>query len=164
MIDSIRRFFESKIANEEEKEEQSSSVNRLDLACAALLIEVMKSDYELDQRETDEFLAVLKATFELDDDDVNELAELAEKEALDATSLYEFTKLINDGYDYQQKLSLIKNMWRIAFSDDELDKYEEHLIRRVSELIYISHSDFIRTKLNVRSSKESRKDSGSSIS
>jgi uncharacterized tellurite resistance protein B-like protein len=162
MIDSIRRFFESKIANE--KEEQSSSVNRLDLACAALLIEVMKSDYELDQRETDEFLAVLKATFELDDDDVNELAELAEKEALDATSLYEFTKLINDGYDYQQKLSLIKNMWRIAFSDDELDKYEEHLIRRVSELIYISHSDFIRTKLNVRSSKESRKDSGSSIS
>jgi uncharacterized tellurite resistance protein B-like protein len=162
MIDSIRRFFESKIANE--KEEQSSSVHRLDLACAALLIEVMKSDYELDQRETDEFLAVLKATFELDDDDVNELAELAEKEALDATSLYEFTKLINDGYDYQQKLSLIKNMWRIAFSDDELDKYEEHLIRRVSELIYISHSDFIRTKLNVRSSKESRKDSGSSIS
>lgn len=162
MIDSIRRFFESKIANEEE--EQSSSVNRLDLACAALLIEVMKSDYELDQRETDEFLAVLKATFELDDDDVNELAELAEKEALDATSLYEFTKLINDGYDYQQKLSLIENMWRIAFSDDELDKYEEHLIRRVSELIYISHSDFIRTKLNVRSSKESRKDSGSSIS
>jgi uncharacterized tellurite resistance protein B-like protein len=148
MIRSIRNFFESKITPE--KEERSSGVNSLDLACAALLIEVIKSDHELDQRETNEFLSVLKATFEIDADDLNELAELAEKEAHDATSLYEFTRLINDGYDYPKKMLLIENMWRIAFSDDDLDKYEEHLIRRVSELIYISHSDFIRTKLNVR--------------
>jgi|TARA_B110000263_G_C15006249_1_gene372898 uncharacterized tellurite resistance protein B-like protein len=148
MISSIRNFFESKIIPE--KEEQGSGVNSLDLACAALLIEVIKSDHELDQRETNEFLAVLRTTFEIDNDDLNELAELAEKEAHDATSLYEFTRLINDGYDYPKKMLLIENMWRIAFSDDELDKYEEHLIRRVSELIYISHSDFIRTKLNVR--------------
>jgi uncharacterized tellurite resistance protein B-like protein len=41
-------------------------------------------------------------------------------------------------------------MWRIAFSDKRLDKYEDHLIRKVSELIYVSHSDFIKTKLKVR--------------
>ena len=64
--------------------------------------------------------------------------------------LYEFTKLINDSYDYEQKVELIENMWRIAFSDKRLDKYEDHLIRKVSELIYVSHSDFIKTKLKVR--------------
>ena len=74
----------------------------------------------------------------------------AEAQASQATSLYEFTRLINDEYDYDEKLRLIENMWRIAFSDDELDKYEEHLIRKVSELIYVSHSDFIRLKLKVR--------------
>jgi uncharacterized tellurite resistance protein B-like protein len=58
--------------------------------------------------------------------------------------------LINDSYDYEQKIELIENMWRIAFSDKRLDKYEDHLIRKVSELIYVSHSDFIKTKLKIR--------------
>jgi uncharacterized tellurite resistance protein B-like protein len=76
---------------------------------------------------------------------------LAKEQAHEATSLYEFTRLINDNYDPAQKIALIENMWRIAFSDERLDKYEDNLIRKISELIYVSHSDFIRTKLKVRS-------------
>ena len=76
--------------------------------------------------------------------------ELAQTQAKEATSLYEFTRLINDDYDYKQKVELIENMWRIAFSDNNLDKYEDHLIRKISDLIYVSHSDFIKAKLKVR--------------
>ena len=86
------------------------------------------------------------------EEDITSLQQLAEDEARQATSLYEFTRLINDHYDYAQKCALIENMWRVAFSDERLDKYEEHLIRRIAELIYVSHSDFIRTKLKVRDS------------
>ena len=78
------------------------------------------------------------------------MVELAENQAKEATSLYEFTSLINSDYDYSQKVGLIENMWRIAFSDNNLDKYEDHLIRKISDLIYVSHSDFIRAKLKVR--------------
>ena len=125
-------------------------MSRVDLTCAALLVEVMNSDHELDEREHQEFMAVLQQSYNIAESDLEELTQLAKDEAFEATSLYEFTKLINDSYDYEQKVGLIENMWRIAFSDKRLDKYEDHLIRKVSELIYVSHSDFIKTKLKVR--------------
>ncbi|MBL4573313.1 MAG: TerB family tellurite resistance protein [Gammaproteobacteria bacterium] len=150
MIEAIKSFFENKLAKKNQEEAPSSVVSRVDLTCAALLVEVMNSDHELDEREHQEFMAVLQKSYNIAESDLAELTQLAKDEAYEATSLYEFTKLINDSYDYEQKVGLIENMWRIAFSDKRLDKYEDHLIRKVSELIYVSHSDFIKTKLKVR--------------
>jgi len=150
VIESIKSFFENKLTKKEEEEAPSSAMSRVDLTCAALLVEVMNSDHELDEREHQEFMAVLQQSYNIAESDLEELIQLAKDEAFEATSLYEFTKLINDSYDYEQKVELIENMWRIAFSDKRLDKYEDHLIRKVSELIYVSHSDFIKTKLKVR--------------
>ena len=150
MIESIKSFFEKNLTKKEEEEAPSSAMSRVDLTCAALLVEVMNSDHELDEREHQEFMAVLQQSYNIAEADLEELIQLAKDEAFEATSLYEFTKLINDSYDYEQKIELIENMWRIAFSDKRLDKYEDHLIRKVSELIYVSHSDFIKTKIKVR--------------
>jgi uncharacterized tellurite resistance protein B-like protein len=150
VIESIKSFFEKKLTKKEEEEAPSSAMSRVDLTCAALLVEVMNSDHELDECEHQEFMAVLQQSYNIAESDLEELIQLAKDEAFEATSLYEFTKLINDNYDYEQKVELIENMWRIAFSDKRLDKYEDHLIRKVSELIYVSHSDFIKTKIKVR--------------
>jgi len=150
MINTIKSFFESRLATQEQ--DPRSLQENTNLACAALLIEVINSDHQLDERESEELLAVLQESLQVSDDDLHQLAELAEQQAKEATSLYEFTRLINDNFDYDKKCDLIENMWRIAFSDEQLDKYEEALIRRVAELIYVSHSDFIRTKLKVRDS------------
>ena len=150
MIESIKSFFEKKLIKKEKEEATSTAMSRVDLTCAALLVEVMNSDHELDEREHQEFMAVLQQSYNIAESDLEELTQLAKDETVEATSLYEFTKLINDSYDYEQKVELIENMWRIAFSDKRLDKYEDHLIRKVSELIYVSHSDFIKTKLKVR--------------
>lgn len=150
MLNSIKAFFEEKLANDSEPENQLAS--KAELACAALLIEVINSDQELDEREMEEFLALLQSSLNIPEDDLKEMVRLAEEEARHATSLYEFTRLINDEYDYAQKMNLVENMWRIAFSDDQLDKYEEALIRKVADLIYVSHSDFIKTKLTARDS------------
>jgi len=150
VIELIKNFFEEKLTKNDEEETTGSVMNRIDLASAALLIEVMNSDHELDEREHQEFMTVLQQSYNIAESDLAELTQLAKDEAFEATSLYEFTKLINESYDYQQKVALIENMWRIAFSDKRLDKYEDHLIRKVAELIYVSHSDFIKTKLKVR--------------
>ncbi len=148
MLKSIKSYFEEKLKQEED--DNGVSATSSNLASAALLIEVMKSDHELDQRETDEFMTLLQESLDIPPEELQTMRNLAEEEAQQATSLYEFTRLINDEYNYEQKVQLIENMWRIAFSDEELDKYEEHLIRKVSELIYVSHSDFIKAKLKVR--------------
>ena len=149
MLNSIRQFFENKLVNKEE-EPTSSSIAKTDLACAALLIEVINSDHKLEEQETQAFFSVLQNNLNIPGEDIDELVELAENQAKEATSLYEFTSLINSDYYYSQMVGLIENMWRIAFSDNNLDKYEDHLIRKISDLIYVSHSDFIRAKLKVR--------------
>ena len=151
MLNSIKSFFEEKIQQKDDQDD-NSLVSQTDLACAALLIEVINSDHELDDRETAAFLEVLQSNLNIPEEELKEIVKLAEAQAHQATSLYEFTRLINDEYDYPQKLKLVENMWRIAFSDKELDKYEEHLIRKVSELIYVSHGDFIKAKLQARDS------------
>lgn len=151
MLNSIKTFFEEKL-QKQESQDSESIVSQTQLACAALLIEVINSDHELDERETEAFLELLQSSLDIPEDDLKEIVKLAEAQAHQATSLYEFTRLINDEYDYDQKLGLVENMWRIAFSDKELDKYEEALIRKVSELIYVSHSDFIKMKLQARDS------------
>ncbi|MEQ9070316.1 MAG: TerB family tellurite resistance protein, partial [Gimesia chilikensis] len=120
----------------------------------ALLIEVIKADHDLDERETNKFLDVLKDSYNIPQAELQNLKTLAEAESRQATSLYQFTKLINEHYDYEEKVALIGNMWKIAFSDEEIDRYEDHLIRKISELIYVSHSDFIRSKHNARGTAE----------
>ena len=149
MLKTIKSFFEEKLSTTNQTD-TTSKVSKTDLACAALLIEVINSDHSLDDRETEEFLQVLQSSLNIPEDDLQEMVQLAQAQSNQATSLYEFTRLINDEYDYAQKLALISNMWRIAFSDEELDKYEEGLIRKVADLIYVAHSDFIKTKLEAK--------------
>lgn len=120
--------------------------HQLHLAAAALLVEMSRADYTEDSVEQRTMAKVLAEALELGQEEVSELLLLARKQADHATSLYEFTRLINDHYDKQQKLTLIESMWRVAFADGDLDKYEERLIRQVSDLIYVSHRDFIRLK------------------
>ena len=148
MLSSVKAFFDQKLAEPSSSDNQIAS--KTQLACAALLIEVMKADYELDDREKSELVSLLQSSLNIQEEDIQELMRLAQEEADQATSLYEFTRLINDEYSYSQKVQLVQSMWRIAFSDEQIDMYEEHLIRKVSDLIYVSHTDFIKAKIIAR--------------
>lgn len=127
--------------------------HRLHLAAAALLIEMTRADYEITTDEQAALVKVLCGALQLGHDEVLELIEFGSVAADKATSLYEFTRLINDHYGKDQKRTLIRSMWQVAYADDALDKYEERLIRQVSDLIHVSHADFIRLKLEVTGQK-----------
>ena len=149
MLLAIKQFFEEKLSINAELATQQND-KKLELASAALMIELMRTDSRIDAREKQTLALVLKETFALEQDSLEELLNLAETAATQATSLFEFTSLINESYSYEQRVKLIENLWRVAFADHKLDRYEEHMIRMVADLIYIRHSDFIRTKLQVK--------------
>jgi uncharacterized tellurite resistance protein B-like protein len=149
MIKSLKALF-GKPSEVDEAEVE----HQLQLAAAALLIEMSRADYEVQQQESQAMEAVLSAALALSEQEVKELFALARVAADHATSLYEFTRLINDHYSKPQKLTLIESMWKVAYADCDLDKYEERLIRQVSDLIHVSHSDFIRLKLSVRDAND----------
>lgn len=120
------------------------------LAVAALLIEVATADQVMDSTELNALIYLLERKFSLPHEQLLELADLAKTEAAEATSLYQFTQLINNECTSAEKFELIKGMWEIAYADNQLDKYEEYVIRKVADLIHVSHSDFIRAKSIVR--------------
>jgi uncharacterized tellurite resistance protein B-like protein len=43
-------------------------------------------------------------------------------------------------------------MWKVAYADGSVDKYEAHIIRRISDLIHLPNSQFVRAKQEARPS------------
>lgn len=141
MIEKIKTLFSKKVL-----EVEADSTSAEQLATAALLIEVMVIDGNLDPDETQSIAATLSRMLDLSNQQVDELIELSQEEVREATSLYQFTSEINKHFDHNKKLSLMTAMWRVAFADGHLDKHEENIIRRVADLLHIRHSEYIRCK------------------
>ena len=119
-------------------------------ACIALLLETSMADNILDESELITLKRTLQKDFQINEDEIDELIDLSKENVEDSTSLYEFTRDINDNFDAAERVKLIESMWKIAYADGNIDKYEEHIIRKVSNLIYVAHSDFIKAKLSAK--------------
>ena len=145
MLDVIRDFFVQNIASDKPEFME----HRLQLATAALLLEMMQQDHQVKDSEREAVLQTLKEKFDLDENETLELVALAQQEAEDAVDYHQFTSLIAREYSPDDKIRVIENLWKIAFADGHLDALEEHMIRRIADLIYVSHRDFIKSRLNV---------------
>jgi len=121
----------------------------LHLAAAVLLIEVAKSDHSVGDMEIDRLKDVLRRDWSLDDADLTELVDVAHDAADANASLHGQVALINGNFSVQQKLSLVRGLWEVAYADDQLHHHEELLIRRLADLMHVSHTDFIRSKHRV---------------
>jgi uncharacterized tellurite resistance protein B-like protein len=142
--------FFKKIFKTEESEKLTIDDNTSTKACIALLLETSMADEVLDESELMALKNTLQKDFQINEDEIDELIDLAKENVEDSTSLYEFTRDINDNFDAAERLKLIESMWKIAYADGNIDKYEEHIIRKVSNLIYVAHSDFIKAKLSAK--------------
>ena len=118
----------------------------LHLAAAVLLIEVARVDQRLEQIELDRLGRVLQENWGLDQYELRELLEVAEREAVEAASLHRQLDLLNRQLGPAQKFQLMRGLWEVACADGQIDPYEEHLIRRLADLLYLPHREFIRAK------------------
>ena len=117
------------------------------LSICVLLIEVSKSDDDYDDLEKTKIIDLLEKQFSLNHDQIDTLMKMADKKNNEIVSLHEFTASINKEYTYSEKKNVIKMLWDIAYSDGRIDKYEDYTIRKISDLLYVKHSDFIKAKL-----------------
>ena len=120
----------------------------MEMACAALMFEVARADFAIEEEEQQAVRTLLMAQFTLSPDDIAAVTERAEERVDAATCLFEFTRTLNALACAEQKRALLGMMWRVAMADKELSRYEEHLIRKVADLLYLSHADYIQAKLN----------------
>jgi uncharacterized tellurite resistance protein B-like protein len=149
MISRIKKLLDT-LTQPPSEQGDSLSSSDLQLATAALLIEVATIDQHMDKTELDALTQLLGQRFTLSNEEVEELVSNARTASTQASSLYQFTQLINRHCNDNEKYDLACGLWSIAYADSVLDKYEEHIIRRIADLIYLRHSDFIRAKHQVR--------------
>jgi len=133
MLDSIRSFFGASMAPESPEEEVGEEDVRL--AACALLIEIAHADDDFTEDERQHLTSAVRRQYGLEDEEAEQLIELAEQARASAVDLWQFTKLIKQNYSLGQKMVLVEVMWGLVYSDGELSSHEESLMRRVCHLL-----------------------------
>jgi uncharacterized tellurite resistance protein B-like protein len=143
MISKIKEFFNSII-----EQDETTAANDHSLAISALLCEVCNADHIVDKEEEAVIERTLSKLLLIDNSQAKALLKTGKEKIALSNSLFDFTSQLRE-LDYETRSKLIKAMWEVAYADNYLDPIEEHVIRKVSDLIYVQHSEFIRTKLSV---------------
>lgn len=149
MVGTIREFFD-KYIKPSAAQPAGNGHDPLHLATAALLVEMMRMDGGITADERVRVMHAMETKFDLRSDEIAELVRLAEEEAQQATDYFQFTSLIKNRLGPEEKERLIEHLWAVAYADGELHQYEEHLVRKLADLLYVPHKSFIAAKLRAQ--------------
>jgi len=127
--------------------EQSEKINKK-IAVSALLIELMRIDGHLDVKEQEYLKNVLATEFAMEADEIEVLVSEAATQLDNATDYYEFTHVLNEQLSNEEKIDIVEKFWRMANSDGNIDAHEQHIIRKLANLLHLRRSEFIQSKEN----------------
>lgn len=116
------------------------------MATAVLMIDVARADHVFDESEFDRVLELVQSHFRLPAEQAAELVVAANDKAEDLVSAYDFTKLLHEHLDHGEKARIVSLLWKIAYADGRLDKYEDSLVLKISDLLHVSRGLVMRLK------------------
>ena len=132
-----------KITPDKESKDQQLDVK---LAAATLMFELIRSDGTVEQIELFQMRELLIKQFNLDDDELNSLFQLAERNVKAAISMHAFTREICEHWGNSKRAELLENLWLLALSDDVIDRHERHFVRKVSSLLHLNENELIQCR------------------
>ena len=120
------------------------------MAAAALMFEVVWADHDIDEQETREVVKLIESLFDIDQARAHKLLDQCRTLHEDSVGVQSYTRILNEQLSQNAKVDVVRALWSIAYADAQLHHYEEHIIRKIADLLYLSHSDFIQAKLTAR--------------
>ena len=149
MIRTLQQLLETRL---KAPPEAGDGVHRqgVNLATAALLMEMMRSDFEVDERELQTVEDSVRNLVGGDEEGLRELLRRADRKAEESVSLYEFTRRLHEHLSPEEKLDVVESLWRVAFADGRLDDHELHMMRKIQGLLHIPRKDFVAAKKRAR--------------
>ena len=142
MLDRLKALFTEEIQHHEQLKPE--------LAAAALMFEVIWADHQIEESELQVMKQYLSSAFAVDETTIESIVAETKRLHDDSVGLHEFTSALNENITQPEKIEIVKALWRIAAADASVDALEEHMIRRIADLLYVSHKDFIAAKLAAR--------------
>jgi uncharacterized tellurite resistance protein B-like protein len=150
VLRGLQHFFETHVAPLRGGRSEADAEHRLRLATAALFLEIVRADFEVTEEERRHLRTMVRETLGLDEEETRDLLAAAEQEVDHAVELFQFTRLIDQSFTPEQKALLVERLWRIAYADAYVDRLEEHLLRKIANLLHVPHRDYIAAKLAAR--------------
>ena len=141
----------SRVAVALEPNAGDEDVARLDVqrVTAMLLVEIARADHDVGEEELQAIATSLRDASALAESEIAAILQEAVSEAESAVSLHEHVSLINEQFDKAGKLALVEQMWRVAVANGDIDHYEEYTIRKLCDLLFVKHRDYMQAKLRV---------------
>jgi uncharacterized tellurite resistance protein B-like protein len=147
MINKITDFFNNLLDTEEVNDTCQLSI---EISCAVLLCEVMRADSVYTTSEQDVLTDILIKEFHLTAPEVTSILEQALQLSENANDFYRFTSKLNRHYSLDERKRIVALLWRIAYADGDLASIEEHIIRKIADLLHLRHSEYIATKITAQ--------------
>jgi len=134
MFEKLKKIFET----------NNSEINSVDDTLisylVSLFVEVSRVDYKIDEKEINFIIKILAKEFNFNLDLIKEKLNIV-RTSERLIGYHPITKYLNENFDINFKKKVVLGLWKIAFINNDLDKYEDHLVRKVSDLLYINHAD-----------------------
>jgi uncharacterized tellurite resistance protein B-like protein len=153
MLSTLKDLFDS-FTSAPDALSPAEQTHAVQLATAVLLVEVMRAEPGIMAEERRAVVSTLRTRFTLGNDELARLVELAEQSANMAYDYHHFTSIINDHFTHPQKISIIENMWQVAYSDAHLDAHENHLIGKIAGLLHVTQGEYIGAKMRAKEAAE----------
>lgn len=148
MLDVLKQFFNQKSGSDSGAAEENKD-HAMRLATCALLVEIARIDEQFTDSEMEQIITVLHEKYGLSRTHADALISEAEKELENSVDLWQFARLINENCSNQEKMEIIKTLWRIVYVDRKMDQYEHYLMNKLKNLLRLSHEDLIQAKQKV---------------
>jgi uncharacterized tellurite resistance protein B-like protein len=145
MLDQIRSFFKQHL-EPHSVDTAADTKHRHQLAVAALLLEMTRMDGNVHPEQSARVETAIRDCFDLTAEETAAVIRLADAERDAATDDFQFTQLINSGYSSQQKEKIVEQLWAVAYANRELHPLEEHLVRKIAQLLHVPHGVFMAAK------------------
>ena len=142
----LQKIFDSLLSSDNNQTSELSREQLIQLSTAALLVEISLADDRVDSAETELILSTIEKEFGLNHAEATELLEDAKQRVDASVSLFEFTSLLKDELSRSERNRIVELLWRVAYADAVLDKYEEYYVRKIADLLYITQADYIKAK------------------
>ncbi len=149
MLERLEKFFKERLPKNN-TENTDSDEYKIKIATAALFLEMAYADFEMEPAEEEQIISALQSLFEIDKSEISELIRIAGEERESKTDIWGFANLIKEGFDRPARINILENLWLLIYADGRVDKYEDALIRKITSLLGLDHSDMIQAKLKMK--------------
>jgi uncharacterized tellurite resistance protein B-like protein len=151
MISKIEQFFKSHFMDTSEEEPRNLE-QRLMIATTVLFLEMAYADFNLTSDEEEHIRQTLQDFFMLPSAQVQELIDLSRESRANKNDIWTFAGLIKENFSRAQKEKMLEKLWLLIYTDGTVDKYEDRLVRKITNLLGLEHGDMIAAKLKVKNS------------